>query len=165
MSQRWLSHYAGHWLHFSCPRCGLKKSYDADRTLAQMGNHNLAGMCVVLAEALKCPRVFSLSSWDICRMDVRPIKKPSGDPVARALHNAKIAKGGLHTITTMRLDELQEWHVLYATCTCGRSKALDRSKMAKKYPGLTADEVAKKLSCRHCGKAGTRYFAIANMPR
>lgn len=65
----------------------------------------------------------------------------------------------------VRFDELDEWHMLCAACTCDRTVLLNIDRFTKKHGSRTARQLAPFLSCRRCGKQRKRDFAVTFKPR
>ena len=165
MTQRWLSEYSGRVLTFHCPRCGINKRYDADQTLAKMGDHNLRGMRVVLAEAEGCPRVFTTSTWDACRMSWQAEPTPPNEVMAAAILDRKLAEVGAGPAYDMRFSDLDEWQTLFVACRCGRLQQVDRRQFGSGRRNDRMRDVAASLVCPGCLKGGRTFFAVANLPR
>lgn len=155
----------GSWLDFYCSRCGVKKRFDAERTLEQIGDINEAGLCTWLAESTGCKRAVSLSKFDVCRMRLDITRKPTHDRMANIARATTLSRVGLRIIRETRFDELQEWEMLYATCSCGRSVFVDKYPLIRKHGRRQLKELAAKLLCKHCGREGQRDFAIADIAR
>lgn len=162
---RYLSHCMGSWLDFTCSRCGVRKRFDAERTLQQIGDINDAGLCTWLAESTGCKKAVSTSKLDVCKMRLDVTRKPTDDPWQNIARATALSRAGLRISRATRFDELQEWEMLYATCSCGRSVFVDKYPLIKKYGRLQLRELAAKLLCKHCGREGQRDFAIADIAR
>ncbi len=163
-----LLQFAGHYIHFRCARCSILKKYDVDRTLASAGNYNIAGMCIVLAEHLKCLRVYTLSNWDVCGMeaDLGPRIPRPGVAQDAVVAMRRLDRSSLHPITKIRLKNVPRWYDLYGSCPCGHVGYIDREKIARRFDDRAdVQAMAAYLRCRVCtNKKGNLIMAMA-LPR